>query len=83
MKFHRKILNSFQVTERTRVKRQILLFPTSKGHISKIRYPESRFFLYSAHRLMLVDIPMRFHHGVFNSFQDTEPTRLKCVFGYF
>ena len=75
MKFHHNILNSFQVTERTRVKRQILLCPISKGHISKNCYPESR-FLFSAHRLKLVDIPMNFHHGVFNRFQDTERTRL-------
>ena len=30
---------------------------------------------------MLVD--MTFHHGIFNGFQDTEQTRLKCLFGYF
>ena len=27
-------------------------------------------FLCSAHRLMLVDIPMKFHHGIINGFQD-------------
>ena len=32
---------------------------------------------------MLVDIPMKFQHGIFNGFQDTERTRLKCLFGYF
>ena len=69
MKFHHYILNSFQLTRSRadKTKRQILLFPISKGYNSKICYPELR-FLCSAHRLMLVDIPMKFHNGIFNGF---------------
>ena len=59
MKFHEDTLNGFKVTERTRFCQKRYL-QSSKGHNSKsinIRV----MVLASAHRLMLVNICMKFH----------------------
>ena len=84
MKFHPNILNSFQVTERTKLNGNFCYFPFKGPLTREICNLELR-FLCSAHPHMLVDIhvPIKFHHGIFNGFQDTEWTRLVCLFGYF
>ena len=74
MKFHPNILNSLQVTEHTRPKGKFCYFLFQRVITRKKCNPELQ-FLCSAHCLMLVHIPMKFHHGVFNGFQETEQTR--------
>ena len=74
MKFYNNILNSLEVTKRTRLSGKFRYFPFQRI----IANPELR-VLWSANLLMLIDIRMKFHHGI----QETERTRLKCLFGYF
>ena len=68
MKFHEDILNSFKVTERTQFCLRNCFLQSSKGHIPEL------WFLHSAHRLMLVNICMKFHKDILNGFQVTERT---------
>ena len=74
MKFHHDILNDFRVTERTRLECKFCFFPFQRAITRKICNPELR-FLCSAHRLMLVNIPVKFHRDILNGFRVTERTR--------
>ena len=74
MKFHYDILNDFRVTERTRLKCKFCFFPFQRDITRKICNPELR-FLCSARRLMLVNIPVKFHRDISNDFRVTERTR--------
>ena len=75
MKFHEDILNSFKVTERTRFYLRNGYLQSSKGHNSKSINIKELWFLRSARHLMLVNICMKFHEDILNSFQVTERTR--------
>ena len=74
MKFYHDILNDFRVTERTRLECKFCFFPFQRAIARKICNPELR-FLYSARRLMLVNIPVKFHRDILNGFRVTERTR--------
>ena len=73
-KFHHDILNDFRVTERTRLECKFCFFPFQRAITRKICNPELR-FLCSARRLMLVNIPVKFHRDILNGFRVTERTR--------
>ena len=60
VKLHQEILNSFQVTERTRLECKFCYFPFQRAITPKIRNPEL-LFLCSARRLMLINNPVKFH----------------------
>ena len=82
MKLHRKILNGFQVTERTRLECKFCYFPFQRAITPKIRNPEL-LFLCSACRFILVKNHVKLHQKILNGFQVTERTRLECKFCYF
>ena len=67
-----KIYERFESYRADTILSQKLLLTNSKGHNSKI-YIEELWF--SAHRLMLVNISMKFHEDILNGFQVTERTR--------
>ena len=68
--FHEDILNGFQVTERTAL--YYVLGITKVQGITKKIYIQELCFLWSAHRLMLVNISLTFHEDILNGFQVTE-----------
>ena len=76
MKCHEDILNVLKVIEQTQFCHRNCYLQGSKGHNSKI-YIQDLQFLRSARCLMLVNISMRFHEDILNSFQVTERTRLR------
>ena len=59
MKFHHHIFNDFQVTELIQLECKFCYFAFQKVITPKILNPES-WFLYSAHRLTLVNNPVKF-----------------------
>ena len=67
MKFHEDTFNGFKVTERTRFCLRDSFLQSSKGHNSK-SIKQELWFLRSARRLMLVNIGLTFHEGIFNGF---------------
>ena len=74
VKFHENIANGFGVTERTQFCLRNCYLQSSKGHNSKSINIRVIWFLGSAHRLMLVNICMKFHEGILNGFWVTERT---------
>ena len=70
MKFHKKILNSFQLVERT----QITIVEFQRGITPKM-YRQEIWFLCSATRLMMLYISTKFHENILNCFQVIERTK--------
>ena len=74
MKFYEDILNGLKVIERTQFCHRNCHLQSSKEQNTKI-YNQELWFLCSAHRLMLINISMKFHEDILNGFQVTERTR--------
>ena len=70
MKFHEDTSNGFQVT----VRKRFCEGQSSKGLTRKVKIQEL-WFLHCAHRLMLVNICMKFHEDTLNGFQVIERKR--------
>ena len=68
VKFHENILNGFEVTERTRACGKIAIFQCSKAITRKECNPEL-WFLCSAHRLILLNICLKFHENISNGLE--------------
>ena len=72
MKFHDKFLERFSSYRAD----TNLLFSNLKGNNSKM-YRQELWFLWSACRLMMLYICMKFHENILNGFQVIEQTRLR------
>ena len=70
MMFHEDILNGFQVTEQTALYSVLSIAKDQRG-ITKNIYILELWFLWSAHRVMLVNISIMFHEDILNGFQVT------------
>ena len=73
--FQEDILNGFQATERTALYSVLGIAKVRRGITQKM-YIQELWFLWSAHRLMLVNISMTFHEVILSVFQVTEQTAL-------
>ena len=74
MKFHEVILNGFKVIEQSRFCHRKGYLQSSKGNNSKL-YIQELWFLHSAGHQILVNIAMKFHDGILNSWKVIERTQ--------
>ena len=70
VKFHENMSSGFKVTERTRK----LLTDTQRAIIPKVGKPELQ-FMYSAHRLMVFNVCVKFHENMSSGFKVMERTQ--------
>ena len=70
MKFHENILRGFQVTER----HKMTIIKFQRGITTKLHRQELQ-FLYSACRLLMLYIAIKFHENILKGFQVIEQTR--------
>ena len=74
MKFHDASLYDLKVIERTRWRHDFVRDKVQRVITKKI-YMQELPFLHSAHRLMLIDICMKFHEDSLRGFQVVERTQ--------
>ena len=79
MKFHDASLYDLKVIERTRCRQDFVMDNVQREITQKIQMQELP-FLHSAHRLMLVDICMKFHDASLYGLKVIERTRCRQDF---
>ena len=79
MKIHEDSLKTFQVVERTRLRRNLVMVEVPWEITQEVNMQEL-WFLHSAYPLMLVDICMKFHDASLYGLQVIERTRWRQDF---
>ena len=79
MKIHEDSLKTFQVVERTRLRRNLVMVEVP-WEITQEVYMQKLWFLHSAYPLMLVDICMKFHDASLYGLKVIERTRWRQDF---
>ena len=79
MKIHEDSLKTFQVVERTRLRRNLVMVEVPWDITQEVKMQEL-WFLHSAYPLMLVDICMKFHDASLYGLKVIERTRWRQDF---
>ena len=79
MKFHEDSLKTFQVVERTRLRRNLVMVEVPWETTQEVKMQEL-WFLHSAYSLMLVDICMKFHDASLYGLKVIERTQWRQDF---